>query len=226
MDMSEWAKQEVEIAIEREKRLADNDPDEYSYGVECYKSALKAFECLMEDGHSGYSINFTKHILMRLIDGNPLVPIEDTPDIWQGVESCNKDYKSYQCKRMSSLFKDVYEDGTVKYSNVNRYYCEDIHSGSTYTNGFIAREIIDKMFPITMPYMSSDRKYKVTTEDILYDTANGDYDTIAVYTVTTPEGDVITLDLFYKESPDGLVQIDHDEFYERKKVHEARKCNK
>ena len=58
----------------------------------------------------------TKSILNRLIDGKCLTPIEDTPDIWSDITSeCNwkEGYQEYQCKRMSSLFKEVAPDGTA-----------------------------------------------------------------------------------------------------------------
>ena len=77
MSMSEWAKREVEIACKRE-RGDDENPNMSDYGCACYESALKAFESLCEDGHSGMSIGFTKAILDRMIDGKPLTPIDDT----------------------------------------------------------------------------------------------------------------------------------------------------
>lgn len=124
MSMSEWAKNEIEIACKRER--GDKNPDEWDYGCACYESAYKAFLSLMDDEHSGFSIGVTKSILNRLIDGKPLSPIEDTPDIWGDdaifeFDNCT----TYQCKRMSSLFKDVYKNGMVKYHDVNRFYCCD-----------------------------------------------------------------------------------------------------
>ena len=73
MTMTNWAKREVEIACARERR--DKNPDEWDYGCACYKSAYKAYQCVMGDGHSGMSIGFTQNILNRLIDGKPLTPI-------------------------------------------------------------------------------------------------------------------------------------------------------
>ena len=35
--------------------------------------------------------------------------------------------RNYQCKRMSSLFKYVYADGTVKYRDVDRYHGVNIN---------------------------------------------------------------------------------------------------
>ena len=68
MNMKEWAEREVKIACKREN--PDRKEGEWDYGCACYESALKAFNSLLDDGHSGYSIGITKQILNRLIDGN------------------------------------------------------------------------------------------------------------------------------------------------------------
>lgn len=68
MSMMEWAKREVEIASKRER--GDKPESECDYGCACYDSALKAFESLCGDDHSGFSIGITKGILNRLIEGN------------------------------------------------------------------------------------------------------------------------------------------------------------
>lgn len=70
MSMMEWAKREVEIASKRER--GDKPESEWDYGCACYDSALKAFESLCGDGHSGFSIGITKGILNRLIERKPL----------------------------------------------------------------------------------------------------------------------------------------------------------
>ena len=108
MNMLEWAKNEIEIACKRER--GDKDSNEWDYGVACYESAFKAFESLMEDGHSGMSIGFTIQILNRLIAGKPLTPIEDTEDIWKECALRNGECTTYQCNRMYSLFKEVYPE--------------------------------------------------------------------------------------------------------------------
>lgn len=120
MSLQEWAKNEVEIACKREN--PDRKEGEFDYGCACYESALKAFESLCEDGHSGMSIGFTKQILNRLIDGKPLTPIEDTEEMWKRPWT-DKKGKQYQCSRMSSLFKTVTPNGEIKYSDINRCYC-------------------------------------------------------------------------------------------------------
>ena len=215
MNMTEWAKKEVEIACEKER--AGQDPSEWDYGVACYESALKAYKSLMEDGHSGMSISITKGILNKLIDEKPLTPIEDTPDIW--YERCvfkGEIIESYQCRRMSSLFKDVYKDGTFKYTDVNRVLCFYNNDNIPWHNGMV-REIIDEMFPITMPYYPSD-SYKVYCTEFLTDEANGDYDTIGILYVKKGNGDEkINIHRYFKDGPDGkMVEITTREYIERK----------
>lgn len=98
MSMLDWAKREVELACKREN--PDRKPGEWDYGCACYESALKALKSLLEDGHSGFSIGLTKQILNRLIDGKPLIPIEDTDDNWNYVYENTDGTNGYQCNRM------------------------------------------------------------------------------------------------------------------------------
>ena len=229
MNMLTWAEKEVEIACARERAASGDEEEEFDYGVACYESALKAYKSLMEDGHSGISISITKRILNNLIDGKPLTPIEDTPDVWN--EHCvfnDEVVESYQCSRMSSLFKDVYKDGTVKYTDVNRVLCfYNYNDNIPWSNGMV-REIIDEMFPITMPYYPSD-SYKVYCTEFLTDEANGDYDTIGVI-YAKKDNETIEIHRYFKDGPDGkMVEITTREYMERrlkaKELEERRKTN-
>jgi hypothetical protein len=85
MDLIKWAEKEIELACEKERRVAEQhgDPDGAGYGIGCYESALKAFKSLCGDGHSGFSIGLTMNILNRLVDTKPLTPIFDTEDVWK-----------------------------------------------------------------------------------------------------------------------------------------------
>lgn len=214
MSMIDWAKREVEIACKKENPNRKND--EFDYGCACYESALKAYESLCGDGHSGTSISITKHILNRLIEGKVLTPIEDTDDVWnECTHSKLNEYKTYQCKRMSSLFKDVYPDGTIKYHDVNRIVCVDVNNEEiTYHNGFISN-MMHELFPITMPYMPDAKPYKVWVEDSLYDPKNGDFDTLFIFKYETPDGDFEYVDKYFKEAKNGWAEIGFNEWYER-----------
>lgn len=221
-NMLDRAKREVEIACKKEN--PNRKEGEFDYGCACYESALKAFESLCEDKYSGFSITMTQSILNRLIDGQPLTPIEDTDDIWEKCHRPKDGPEVYQCKRMSSLFKYIYADGTIKYSDVDHSYCVSIHdSNNTYSSGLV-RRIIDEMFPITMPYMPG-RPIKVYCEDFLTDKKNGDFDTVGVfYAIKTEDGNQerIEINRFFRE-PEGdeegsQIEISKEEYYERKEA--------
>ena len=219
MSMMEWAKREVEIASKRER--GDKPESEWDYGCACYDSALKAFESLCGDGHSGFSICFTKQILNRLIDGKPLTPIEDTEDVWNLVEH-NEKRKTYQCKRMSSLFKDVYADGTIEYHDNDCCVCVDRNTGSTYSSGLV-RSIYKEMYPITLPYMPSSIPDRIYCDDLLTDPKNGDFDTVGIFYIHKPNGEKVEVNRYFKENGDGWEEIRIEEYEEREAMDKARK---
>lgn len=211
MSMLEWAKKEVEIASKRER--GDKPDGEFDYGCACYSGALEAFEVLCNQGHSGMSIGFTKQILNRLIDGKPLTPIEDTEDVWNLTHREGK-IKHYQCSRMSSLFKDVSEDGKITYSDVNRVCGVDCNSGATYHSGLVSR-VVNEMYPIQMPYIPKS-PYRVFCEDFLTDKKNGDFDTVGIFYLIDPDGERVEINRFFKESSLGFSEISKDEYMERR----------
>jgi hypothetical protein len=215
MSLDVWAEREIELACKRER--GDRPETEFDYGCTCYKSAYKAFQSLMEDGHSGMSIGFTKNILNRLIDGKPLTPIEDTPDIWNdctyGFNEGHK--KTFQCKRMSSLFKYIYADGKIEYHDVDLCRCvylddPDVH----WSNGFISKFIHDK-YPISMPYSPLNKPYLVYCSEELSDPKNGDFDTLGIWYVVKPDGEKDIIEQFFKESPEGWTEISKQEYLKR-----------
>nr|DAL24550.1 MAG TPA_asm: nucleotidase 5'-nucleotidase [Caudoviricetes sp.] len=221
-DESDWAAREVALASQKKRESAE-DKDDWDYGVACYESALRAYQSLERDGHSGMSIQITKSILNRLIDGKCLTPIEDDPDIWTKVEFGENDpIQHFQCKRMSSLFKDVAEDGTVTYSDVNRVQLINKESPDIpFRNGFGTR-LIDKMYPITLPYSPADKKFKIIVEEFLTDEKNGDFDTVGYLQLILPNGEVVDLNGYFKDGPDGMIRIEQAEYEERK----ARRIDK
>ena len=65
-------RKEVEYAIdcERNSAIEENDYTFLDYVVECYRSALRAYETMAADGHSGMSWGLTRQIFNRLAEGN------------------------------------------------------------------------------------------------------------------------------------------------------------
>ena len=211
MSMIEWASKEAEIACKKEN--PDWDSKSFDYGCSCYQSALKAYKSLCEDGHSGASFWFTKNILIRLMEGLPLTPIEDVEENWMPLTR-----NEYQCRRMPSLFKNVGEDGSVKYKDIERAYCIDVKTQNTYTGSLC--NIIDELFPIQMPYYPEKAgKYKVYVEEFIavgYDGDTTDYNTRAVLYIVTPDGNHVNVDKFYGEKNGKMEEISVAEFQDRK----------
>ena len=118
--MERWAENEVAIACRREK--PDRKDGEWDYGCACYESALKAFNSLCEDGHSGFSIGLTKAILNRLIDNKPLLPIEDTDDGWNKCNFERKDRLHCDDVQCRALRRRITMEHSKNYSKVKLWY--------------------------------------------------------------------------------------------------------
>lgn len=213
MSMLEWAEREIEIAKKQERCGVESD--EWNYGCACYDSALRAFKSLLGDGHSGFSISVTKQILNRLIEGNPLTPIQGTEDEWEYLDTDEKHgYKRYKNKRCSRLFKNVYKDGSVEYRDYEYVTCYNPDSDVYFINGFIT-SIILEMYPITMPYIP-DNNILVCVEEFLFDRKNGDYDTMGIL-YCDKDRKRIEINRYFKENEHSFEEITKEEYDERKR---------
>ena len=218
-NMELWAEEEIRIACKRER--GNTSENEWDYGVACYESALKAFRSLAEDGHSGMSIGITLDILNKLVKGQALTPIDDVDDVWEerGTYLSGANYTTYQCRRMSSLFKDVYADGHIKYIDVNRFRCVTLNSSACCSNGHVTR-IASEYFPITMPYVP--HTYTVVCEEFLTDRKNGDFDTIGILYIRDNAGERKTVNRYFADCEEGWREIDPAEYVQRKRKANAR----
>ena len=214
MKVLDWARKEVEIACRKKKTKKD-----MKY---CYRSALKAFESLCEDSHSSSSLSVTQDILNKLIDGQPLTPIEDKDDTWEvGGFPKDKCSRVYQCERLSSLFKEVRNDGAITYDDLERLYCVDIdNTDNTYMASGLVRRIINERFPITMPY-TPGKPFKVYCKRFLSRQKYGDRQTIGILFVRNPKEDCIyEINRFFRETEineeGDWIEISEDEYEERK----------
>lgn len=195
MNIKDWATREVELACKRERKSSGVPEGEWDYGCACYEAALKAYQVLIEEKHNW---GMTRRILMRLLNGKPLTPIEEDAEIWDECGHSNKDCISYQCNRMTSLFKDVYTDGTVKYSDVDRCYGIEINQSVIAYNTRMIREIVDEMFPITMPYSPEEEKYEVASDTISVCSEDGELEMRAVLYIVDPEGNCIEVNRYFE----------------------------
>ena len=217
MSMYDWAEQECRIACKKENPNFDFDSDDFDYGCSCYKSALKAYKSLCEDDHSGASFNFTRRILERLMEGQPLTPITDEDfeggvSIFSDKDLASRGLKSeIQCPRMSSLFRRETLDGKVSYNDNNRAYCINIENPSV-TFSSAKDQVVDEFFPITMPYIPEKGKYKVYCQTFLTDKKNGDFDTQAILYFITPDGKRVDVNRYQTEKDGKMVDITKEEY--------------
>lgn len=225
--MKEWAERECRIACQRENPNYDFDSDDFDYGCNCYKSALKAYNSLMDDGHSGMSFSLTRSILTRLMKGLPLTPIRD--EDFKEEENCygelpedlaKRGLKSdIQCSRMSSLFRKETLDGKVTYRDIDRCVMIDVEEPSSRFSSGCDR-VIDEMFPITMPYNPQPGKFEIYAQTFLVDKAHGDFDTRALLYVITPDGKRIDLNIYQTDDDKGgwkrITKEEYDALFERR----------
>ena len=196
MNTYEWAKHELNLARENEIAHAVLVGDE-DYGIMCYDAAEHLLAVFQEQGHSGYSAKVVKEIFSRLVDGKPLTPVTDEEDQWHNAyKNGNSLKKSYQHKRMSSLFKHVAPDGSVSYYDMDRIIAYD-QNGNPFSEIHIGK-IVSKYFPIKFPYVGEE--IKVHVEDL---DSNEGYARIRHIIDATRNGlDHVVIDRYYMINED------------------------
>lgn len=218
MSLLGWAKSEIERVT-----VGEPEDDCRLYSNLCYASALKAYESLLNDDHSGMSWGITKNILIRLMNNLPLSKIEDVDDVWEKV--FEDDFKTeYQCKRKSSLFKTVYSSGEIKYSDVNRFVCYDVNDPKCGSHFGLADRIAEEhedIGVVTMPYWPTE-PIKIFKDDFLFDTRNGDFDTVGIIYALKPDGTRIEINRYFKEALNGFTEISKDEYMLRKECQKRK----
>lgn len=206
MNHLEWAENEIKLALKRDENTTDAA---YDYAKICFDSALKAYKSLIEDNHSGNSWGITKKILTRLINSVPLTPIEDTEDVWSDCSAFFGEPR-WQCVRCSSLFKKLDEDGNAVYEDNDRAVCID-EKGSGWHNG-LASAIIDEMYPITMPYMPSEKPYKIYRKEYSSKGNDGEKDIVVFDHIMEPDGTRKEISRIFKEENNTYKEISVGEF--------------
>lgn len=218
MSIDTWAKREVELA-KNEALKSESDNCSTHYICECLNSALKAFNSLLEDGHSGASVEQTLMFLKRLVRRLPLTPIdEDTT--WVKSNVSESGIVTYQCARMTSLFKDVDREGNITYSDVHRVVCvnKDDLKAPVWYNGFVSK-VVNSIYPIKFPYYTStDPIIAYVSEHTTSVTEN--FDTMCIDSVKLNSGGTVEVKRFFKEDPNinSWVEIDEEEYNRRVEI--------
>lgn len=157
----DWASNELKMAL---NALGEgkNDEEVNKTAKKCYESAIRCYQALVADQHTGNSIGITKEIFNRLVNVMPLTPIGKDEDCWQELEGKPG---NYICTRYTSLTKKTDKDGAITYHDSRRVVCKDILTGNKYNSGFVAN-LIDIVLPIVLPYNPSIKKIVVYTKDV------------------------------------------------------------
>lgn len=222
MSMTDWARREVEIACKKEN--PNWDGKSFDYGCACYQSALKAYESLCGDGHSGFSFSMTRSILERLMNGLPLTPIteEDFNNVPKENNLPNKNGSvDIQCPRMYSLFKSIDKDGNVTYRDIDRVVCVNAeYEDDTFSS---ARDkIVDEMFPIQLPYCPPKGNFKLYLINFATDNCKGDYDTTAILYLITPDGERVDINKYYAEDLKSGKMVEISEYMYKERLARRR----
>ena len=110
-------------------------------------------------------------------------------------------------------------DDSVVYSDEERYFCVNREKGWKYHDIFMEKEVLDKLFPITMPYTVSEDRYKMVCSEFCWDRRpRQDFrriDTYALWEIYTPDEEKVVINRFWKMTNNGMVEIDIDEWNHR-----------
>jgi hypothetical protein len=114
------------------------------------KHILDMVKVFCDEGHSGFTVNYTVNILDRLLRYLPITPIEDTPEDWNEVG-----HGVYQHRRCSNVFKDKSQFDGKAYILDAKIFSDD--GGKTWFTNSESRAVIE--FPYTVP--TSPKRYLI-----------------------------------------------------------------
>ena len=120
---------------------------------------VKVFE---DQGHSGFSAGYAINALERLLNFKPLTPLTGEDDEWQEIDRRGP-VRTFQNKRLSSLFMDKRDDGIVTSCHDNDGVIVSDNGGITwFTSGRFRKEVTFPYYPPTEP----EKVYIEYTDDI------------------------------------------------------------
>lgn len=217
----EWARNEIEIIL---KEVGDA-PNARMVAAG-YKKALEAFEVLADESDIGSSAGVTKDALIRLMNLKPLTPITNNDEDWtQDTGQPDRDRISFRHRRLSSLYKYVYRDGTIEYADLKRTIL--LKEGSTLAwFSSMADTLVDEMFPIKFPYNPDNHPYVVRSTDFMaYEDQvdDDDFDTVWYHDITEPNGTVHSIDRYFGFTSKGWSELTKGEFRIRLDACQKRK---
>lgn len=103
-------------------------------------------------GHSGGSIGYALSRFTQLAKFKALSPIIDVPETWGECYHVGpEEQQNFQCRRMSSVFKEVSKDGTIRYTDIDSVVYQEEGTDYYFTRGSTDDTVI------TMPYIPPEK---------------------------------------------------------------------
>lgn len=140
----------VNYAVSELKRSGYYDGDPMNKAMADH--IVKLMEVFSDEGHSGFSASFASSLFNRLSKFEPISPLTGEDDEWMLVSDYltgEIDYKLYQNKRCSHVFKEVREDSVYVYDSQGIVFVDK--DGSGFLN-------IDSRVEIEFPYVPKQER--------------------------------------------------------------------
>ena len=127
------------------------------------------------------------------------------------------------------LVTNVNADGSVTYRDVDRVVkiLKGDDGSESWWHSKLTSDIVDRLFPVTMPYYPANEPFKVYCEEFLTNSQNGDWDTTGVLYIIKPDGERVDVHRYFKEDEESgkEIEIDEAEYEQRRRMAQARKQN-
>lgn len=144
---------------------------------------------------------------------NEKLIIEDIPENWDEPEVTKGGKLSQRCKLYPSLFKVTDLEGNVKFVDYDRYYCTEIKKPWQKFHIRPVKDLIHKLYPITMPYIPEDNSPIEVVVESTYKVNDGKlYGLLRVDSIYFELGKKTPCEAYFKTVPFGWKEIKKVEY--------------
>lgn len=171
-----------------------------------YNSALKILRIFREDDLAYKTKLLALSTTQQILNQKPLSPIEDIPEVWDepydigGIKRC-------RCKRLTTLYKQVYPDGHIEYIDPSIYWCVTPRSNERFKSEVIEFYFLSEYCQVKMPYTQPEKPYIFTVEQFEAQWADEYLNLIAVLSVENPDGDKKAINRWLERTGEGWIEI-------------------
>lgn len=101
-----------------------------------------------------------------MVNGRPFSEITEQ-DEWETPHKYSESYNFSisSCKRYNAVYKRIYDDGHIVYSDVNRVCAFDVDFPDSPSWTGTVTNLFDQLYPITLPYFPADNKYRMAVKE-------------------------------------------------------------